>query len=194
MKKIINTASDTVLLVALLTLFAIPVIVFGGFSPTTISTRLSATPKESSTVLGMTTIAQTSEVGEKYLVEFIPSFTDGMQIEELSRTAKAYEFQALIPIGSDDIRDESLLRIVNTSANPQRIILSLSDYADSKHLKYIELKIDNTSLKLEPLIQEPPLEPSVTLRPGEWLSIGFKVSKNLPKPTTLTLTAEFLAE
>lgn len=194
MKRILNAASDTVLLVSLLTLFAIPVIVFGGFTPTTVSTKLSAVPKDGPNVLGASTITPVGEAGEEYLIELVPSFTDGMQIEELSKTAKIYEFQTFIPTSNDDVRDESLLRIVNTSTNSQRVVLSLSDYSEAEHLKYVELKIDNTTLKLEPLIKEPPLEPSVTLQPGEWLSIGFKVSENLPKPTTLTLTVEFLTE
>lgn len=186
MKKIFNTISETLLLVSLLVLFTIPVLVFSGFSPRVSSPKILGLAEVSSKVLGEQIVERRAGAID-YTTELLPSVSETIQVEELSKEEGSYRLQILIGPNGDEPRIEELVRLVNASDKIQKILVSLPEYASAEHLKFIKLQLDSSTINLADLTGEIALEPAATLNPNEWMNIGIIIGNELKEPSTFVL-------
>jgi len=186
MKKILEVTSETLLLVALIVLFAIPVIIYNGLGPTTRAPELTNIQRAEEKVLGTTTIAE-----QNFATELLPSKFDDIQLEELEKISDLYQIRVLIGSGDNNNREESLIRIVNTAGYEQRVTFSLIDASSQEDLKNVKLAFDETTVGLDQMAAKQRLEPSLTLETNEWITLKVIVDKDLENPTTFVLQADF---
>lgn len=186
MKKVFNTISETLLLVSLLALFAIPVLVFSGFSAKVSSPKILGLADVGSKVLGEQIVEKRAREID-YTTELLPSVSETIQVEELSKEEGIYKLRILVGPNGDEPRIEELVRLVNSSDNVQKILVSLPEYATAEHLKFIKLQLDSTTIDLSNLTGEVALEPAATLNPNEWMNIGVIIGKELKEPSTFVL-------
>lgn len=190
MNKFFDTIANTFLIVALGVLFAIPVIVFGGFSPVTPETKFTAVFQKKPDVLGATTIKEVTGA-DSYRVELLPNGTSDIQIEQLKNTESEYSFKTMIAPRQSG--DENLIRIVNNSKEKLKVTFSIEDYSNKTEFIKSSLLIDNTAISLADMIEEPVLEPGLTLDAGEWVTIGVSLP-DIKSPLTFDLTTQFWTE
>ena len=192
MKNIVNTITETLLITSFVTLLAIPVIVFGGFTPTVISPTVQTHTIARKDVLGAQTTAGEEVIS--YKMELLPTTTSSIVIEEAKKETDSYAMTIRAYNDTEGGKEEDLLRIVNTSEVQQTIVIQISDYYEEEHLDSLKLKIDDTRFSLSDLVEEKSFEPAVTLEPNEWLTIGIFIDDGLKEPTYITVTADIFAK
>lgn len=190
MKKITETIAETILLASLVALFAIPVIVFGGFSPTSQKTTVNNLTTVNKKVLG----AKTSTNEVEYSTEILATNLEDISIEETNKTEDSYEMSIRAYNSNSEDLNKDLIRITNTSDLEQTVVFNLSKYYSKEQLESVKLKLDNSSFVLSQFIENEGFQPALTLQPNEWVTIGIIVSEDLKTPTTFSINAEIYSK
>lgn len=192
MKNIANTIAETLLVASFVALLAIPVLVFGGFSPTTRTPSVKTLSLAKKDVLGVQTTVDDEVIS--YKTELLPTTLESIVIEEAKKENDSYEMTIRAYKDSTQDRNEDLLRIVNTSDRSETIVIHVTDYFKDEQLENLKLKIDDTAFTLSDIVKKSGFEPAITLQPNEWLTIGVFISKDLQEPSYFSIRADIFAK
>jgi hypothetical protein len=191
MKNIFNTIAETILLLSLFTLVAIPVVVFGSFSPTVKKTTAIIPSSQKKDVLGAKSYDENQKLS--YSVEMlVPETTPSITVENIQKDIRNYSSEFFIN-KTMEIGNVDLLRFVNETDTNNKFRLNI-DFGNNYQDNSLSIKINNSTFSLSDLAKEPNFRPAITLEPEEWLLVGISNSDILNNSITLKLYVEIIPE